>query len=255
MENDEDLGIIPGEDEFSEAADRIAHAVVAGPRPSEADLLRFYGLYKQATAGDSTEPMPPFWRIGHVQKWHAWRKLRGMTQQQAMQEYARLADSRLGAAQDPLEGGGRSQAAQGGGLGGPVVSRMAPLGADAARAAPGGAAGAPVAGDLHELAGGGDAAAVAALVDGGACGVDDADESGCTALHFAADRGRLEVLALLLARGADVNARDSDGQTPLHYAAVCRQKEAYAALLEAGADPTIADNDGQTPAEAADWET
>ncbi len=36
-------------------------------------------------------------------------------------------------------------------------------------------------------------------------------------LHWACDRGNLEVVKLLVERGADVNIQDTDKQTPLHY--------------------------------------
>lgn len=71
METDEDLGMIPGEQAFSAAADRVQQAVLAGPprRPSEARLLQLYGLYKQATAGDCSEPMPWIWKLEKYKKW------------------------------------------------------------------------------------------------------------------------------------------------------------------------------------------
>lgn len=36
-------------------------------------------------------------------------------------------------------------------------------------------------------------------------------------VHFAAETAKLEILKLLIARGADVNIRDSSGSTILHY--------------------------------------
>jgi acyl-CoA-binding protein len=69
METDEDLGMVPGEQAFSAAADRVAQAVVAGPRPSESNLLQLYGLYKQATTGDCVERMPWFWHVAELKKW------------------------------------------------------------------------------------------------------------------------------------------------------------------------------------------
>ena len=40
---------------------------------------------------------------------------------------------------------------------------------------------------------------------------------GLAMLHWACDRGHLDVVKFLINRGADVNVQDSDLQTPLHY--------------------------------------
>jgi ankyrin repeat protein len=61
---------------------------------------------------------------------------------------------------------------------------------------------------IHELAGQGDLTALQACLDSGAA-VDSRDSEGCTALHFAADRGQPEAVMLLLAAGADINAQVS----------------------------------------------
>ncbi len=45
------------------------------------------------------------------------------------------------------------------------------------------------------------------------------DEDGLTPLHYAARYSHLQVVKLLVERGADVNARAEDGITPLHFAA------------------------------------
>jgi ankyrin repeat protein len=41
---------------------------------------------------------------------------------------------------------------------------------------------------------------------------------GKALLHFAAERDRLDILRLLLRKGANPNLQDEDGKTPLHYA-------------------------------------
>jgi ankyrin repeat protein len=78
---------------------------------------------------------------------------------------------------------------------------------------------------MHELAGQGDVMGVARLLGAGSWPLDLRDESGCTALHFAADRGQCEVVELLVSAGSDDNASDEDGLTPLHYAAMCGQEQ------------------------------
>lgn len=59
---------------------------------------------------------------------------------------------------------------------------------------------------MHELAGHGDLQGLRAALEAGTP-VDGRDAQGCTALHFAADRGRADAAVLLLAAGADVNAQ------------------------------------------------
>lgn len=62
--------------------------------------------------------------------------------------------------------------------------------------------------------------------------IDKRDDSGCTALHFAADRGSMEAARLLISAGADINAQDADGQTPMHYACITENREVRYGLHE-----------------------
>ncbi len=77
---------------------------------------------------------------------------------------------------------------------------------------------------MQEIAGEGDVDMVSQMLEAGAA-MNGRDDSGCTALHFAADRGNVDVARLLIQAGADVNAQDADGQTPLHYAAITEHRE------------------------------
>lgn len=76
--------------------------------------------------------------------------------------------------------------------------------------------------------------------------VNNADDSGWTALHQAASVGLTPLVERLLQLGARVDAQTRSGQTPLHYAAGKGQLGAVGLLLRAGARPDAEDRLGQT---------
>ena len=63
-------------------------------RPDNATLLRLYALYKQGSAGDNSEKKPGFSDMVARAKWDAWDKLKGMSQDDAMRQYAELVNTR-----------------------------------------------------------------------------------------------------------------------------------------------------------------
>lgn len=77
--------------------------------------------------------------------------------------------------------------------------------------------------------------------------VNAKDESGRTPLHWAARIQKLEMVKLLLERGADVNAKDDNGIAALHHLVFRGNLEGVEHLLEHGADVNIVDKDGNTP--------
>jgi diazepam-binding inhibitor (GABA receptor modulating acyl-CoA-binding protein) len=62
-------------------------------RPDNATLLKLYGLYKQATAGDVTEKKPGFSDMIGRAKWDAWNGMKGTAKDGAMQQYIDLIES------------------------------------------------------------------------------------------------------------------------------------------------------------------
>merc|ERR1712167_498654 len=72
--------------ELTAAAERIrdpANKVES----SNAQKLELYGLYKQATVGDVTGSQPWAVQLEARAKWDAWNAIKGMSKEQAMQEY------------------------------------------------------------------------------------------------------------------------------------------------------------------------
>ena len=59
-------------------------------RPDNATLLKIYALYKQGSTGDNEEKKPGFGDMVARAKWDAWAKLKGTSQDDAMQQYVDL---------------------------------------------------------------------------------------------------------------------------------------------------------------------
>lgn len=78
------------------------------------------------------------------------------------------------------------------------------------------------------------------------------DEAGMTLMHWACDRGRADLVRVLLDHGADLDATDSGGLAPLHYAAMCSQVDCVSLMVESGADAELKDDNGDTAADLAD---
>jgi len=73
------------------------------------------------------------------------------------------------------------------------------------------------------------------------------DESGWTALHYAAMKGEMEAVEALIANGADSNARTNQGTTPLHLAMGSGRDQVEQFLLLHRADRSAKDADGNKP--------
>ncbi len=62
-------------------------------KPDNMTLLKIYGLYKQASAGDVDSKRPGFTDMVGRAKWDAWNGLKGTPTKTAMQDYVDLIES------------------------------------------------------------------------------------------------------------------------------------------------------------------
>jgi len=91
----------------------------------------------------------------------------------------------------------------------------------------------------------GDRIAAISLIDKKS-GINQPEQDGTTALHWAAHFADTDLADRLLKAGADAKARNQFGATPLSEAALANSTPIIDKLLQAGADPNAAANDGMT---------
>ncbi|XP_012546881.3 ankyrin repeat domain-containing protein 39 [Bombyx mori] len=76
--------------------------------------------------------------------------------------------------------------------------------------------------------------------------VNAPDNSGYTALHYAARSGHLDICKILLQNGANINAVTHGKVTSLHKAVAAGEVFVVKYLIQSGAKIDLQDNDGQT---------
>lgn len=77
--------------------------------------------------------------------------------------------------------------------------------------------------------------------------VDATDNTGNTALTYASRRGRVDAVRFLLAKGAQTTKADTGGRTALHYAAQNGHADVVRLLLSHGAKASAKDKKNDTP--------
>lgn len=229
---------------FGAAASYVAsmEANLSQKIPNEAQMA-LYGLYKVATEGPCNIPQPSSLKITARAKWHAWQRLGNMNPEAAMEQYIGVLNKIFPYWNESLLEKNRmkdpdssQQSASSGGMTSVFSSFMHQEGSDDEAKLE----------MIHSYAREADSAGLLQAVQQGVP-VDLRDSQGRTSLHWAVDRGHMEIVEHLLSKGADVNAKDMEGQTTLHYATVCEREGIAKYLIEHGADPSSKDNDGVTP--------
>ncbi|CDK26240.1 unnamed protein product [Kuraishia capsulata CBS 1993] len=79
-----------------EFTDKAAAVSSLSKRPSDDELLKLYGLYKQATVGDNETTKPGVFDFKGKYKWESWEGLKGTSQEDAEAQYIELATELIG---------------------------------------------------------------------------------------------------------------------------------------------------------------
>ncbi|XP_071812139.1 acyl-CoA-binding protein homolog [Apostichopus japonicus] len=74
-------------DEFNQAAAAVRTLTT---KPSDSDMLKLYGLYKQVTVGACNIAEPPSSNVEGRAKWNAWNANKGKATDKAEKEYVAL---------------------------------------------------------------------------------------------------------------------------------------------------------------------
>ena len=69
---------------FNTAADEVK---TLASKPNNDEMLKIYGLYKQATIGDVNTTRPGIFDQNGRYKWDAWSSLKGKSKEEAEAEY------------------------------------------------------------------------------------------------------------------------------------------------------------------------
>ncbi|CAL1139130.1 unnamed protein product [Cladocopium goreaui] len=203
---------------------------------STSALLELYAFYKQATCGDCGGSQPMGFQA--AAKWDAWSQLAGCPPDLARASYVQVLETYV----PNWQFGGRVEERQSRGSGGgdvsmgPAVSTMGCIGG-----------GDP--GDVDETPAGQLCQQIAEGDVEGACGLlraspqlaGQADKDGMLPLHWACDRGDLDMVQFLLelpAALAMINTADAAGDTALHYAVMSENESVAQLLVSKGADVT-----------------
>ena len=217
----------------------------AGGFTGVSDRLRLslYGCYKQATVGQCNTKRPGmFDQVGRA-KWDAWKKLEGTSPVSAKRMYIETAGKiDLSKVNSVLSG---EEATEGVSQEQPFfmekVSSLATKLKEEDLKEP--------YTTVHDFSKIGDLQSLQTNLT--TENKNSTDDQGMAPLHWACDRGNLEICEYLLSQLVDINIQTLERQTPLHIASSCGHLEIVKLLLTEGANSSWLDEDLLTAKQVA----
>ncbi|RZF46703.1 hypothetical protein LSTR_LSTR002566 [Laodelphax striatellus] len=237
-EAEDDLEV---EDDGSEELDprflaATNHVNIIAPSLNSAQLLKLYAHFKQAKFGSCNTSRPSWYAMEAKQKWEAWNSLGDMSREEAMNNYVMLVESldpewKSKSCDVPEKSSNQNWIS---------VSTLAtedlPLD-DSDKT-------------VYDWVKEGNVDMFKKFVRNE--DINNIDADGLGLIHWAADRGNLDVIKHLINNlKADIELRDEDGQTAIHYAASCGHFNVLKFLIDQGAQKSVEDNDGVKPIDIA----
>lgn len=199
-------------------------------------LLELYSYYKQGTEGPCKTPRPKWYDVQGKQKWDTWNALADMPSDEAKERYVKLIQ-----VLDPKwqnNDGFRANSEGPKGDSWVAVSTLSNANEE------------EILQDndktIFDFCKENNANRVEMILQQNPNIVNKLDDSGLNLLHWAADRGYLSILKIVLSNGGNVDILDSCGQTALHYAVSCGHFDCVKYLLDSGAKFDIKDEDENT---------
>lgn len=216
---------------FNKAAEHVKKLV---PNLEPPKLLEIYSFYKQATEGSCNIPRPRWYEMQAKAKWDAWNSLGDMSSEEAKRNYIKII-SELDPQFD-ISADSKTESWV-------TVSSFANTDETLHEADK----------TVFDFVKEGDMSKLLAYVKSNPNSnmFTVKDDDGLGLIHWAADRGCLNVLQYLIKSKVDVNMTDNDGQTALHYATSCDHFDCVKFLIDSGADVNVKDTDGTLPVDLA----
>lgn len=212
---------------FEKASKHVRHV----ENLKEDDMLKLYGLYKQAKEGPCNISKPRMWEFTAKAKWESWNSLCTLSQEEAKEGYIELVQLL-----DP-EWDENSTENESSGLGVSVSVLMKDPEDDIKECDK----------TVFDWCREGHLKKLESVLNKDKSLVNLIDDNKLTLLHWAVDQGFLAIANYLIHIGCNINCQDSELQTPLHYAVTCGHFDLAEFLLKTGADQQIKDVDGNVP--------